>query len=198
MGTSEAEYAAFEEKVKRTVYLDNISPQVTESVMRTALSQFGNVKSVHFIPNYLESRNIPHCALVEMENPKQASVIVKEIAEFPFMILGMPRPVRARPAVANMFDERPAMPGRQIECHWLEPEDPNFEMAKKLKELHGRHTAEAAFLLKKQLEEEEKLAKMQNETLKANYKKYEMVDSVMSDGTARRLARRYNIRVSDD
>ncbi|KAK8475090.1 hypothetical protein V6N11_047009, partial [Hibiscus sabdariffa] len=38
----------------------------------------------------------------------------------------------------------------------------------------------------------------QGETLKANYKKYEMIDSLMADGTVRRLARRYNLRISDD
>ncbi|KAB2625544.1 hypothetical protein D8674_017204 [Pyrus ussuriensis x Pyrus communis] len=150
MRTSKSEYAAFEEKVKRTLYLDNISPQT--------------VKTVWFIPNYLESRNVPHCALVEMENPKQASVIGKEITEFRFMILGIPRPVRAHSAAANMFDEHP-------------PEDPNFEV----------QTVEG-FLRKKQLEEEEKLAKLQSEAFKAHYKKYERVDSVMSDGTARRLS----------
>ena len=46
--------------------------------------------------------------------------------------------------------------------------------------------------------EEEKLAKQQQETLKGNYKKYEIVDSVMADGTARRLAKHYNMRISDD
>ncbi|KAM1281607.1 hypothetical protein ACFX2H_022064 [Malus domestica] len=103
MRTSKFEYAAFEEKVKRTVYLDNISPQVTESIVKTALSQFGTVKS-----------NVLHCALVEMENPKEASVIGKEITEFRFMILGIPRLVRALSAAANMFDERPTMPRRQM------------------------------------------------------------------------------------
>lgn len=53
-------------------------------------------------------------------------------------------------------------------------------------------------LLQNQLEEEEKLAKQQAEVLKTNYKKYEMIDSVLADGAARRLARHYNFNVSDD
>ena len=53
-------------------------------------------------------------------------------------------------------------------------------------------------LLQQQLVEEEKLAKQQQDALKANYKKYEIVEGVMTDGTARRLARRYNMRVADD
>ncbi|RXH70726.1 hypothetical protein DVH24_013472 [Malus domestica] len=160
MRTSKFEYAAFEEKVKRTVYLDNISPQVTESIVKTALSQFGTVKSVQFIPNYL---NVLHCALVEMENPKEASVIGKEITEFRFMILGIPRLVRALSAAANVFDERPTMPRRQISRNsWR------------------------------------KKRSLQSEAFKANYKKYERLDSMMSDGTARCLSHLYKIRGADD
>ncbi|PPD80831.1 hypothetical protein GOBAR_DD22231 [Gossypium barbadense] len=171
------EYAAFEEKVRRTVYLDNLSPNVTESVVRTALDQYGTVKSVEFIPNYLEPRNMPQCALVEMEKEKQAIVVISTLSEFPFMMSGMPRPIRIR---------------------WLDTADPDFEVASKLKQLVKRHATETAVMLKHQLEKEEKLAKQQGETLKANYKKYEMIDSLMADGAARRLARCYNLRFSDD
>ncbi|KAB2009085.1 hypothetical protein ES319_D10G143100v1 [Gossypium barbadense] len=177
------EYAAFEEKVRRTVYLDNLSPNVTESVVRTALDQYGTVKSVEFIPNYLEPRNMPQCALVEMEKEKQAIVVISTLSEFPFMMSGMPRPVRARAA---------------IRIRWLDTADPDFEVASKLKQLVKRHATETAVMLKHQLEKEEKLAKQQGETLKANYKKYEMIDSLMADGAARRLARCYNLRFSDD
>lgn len=146
--TTEAEYAAFLEKVKRTVYLDNLSPQVTEPVIRTALDQFGNVKNVQFIPNYTEFRNIPHCALVEMENSKQAKDVVTSLHEFPFMMSGMPRPVRARAAEVEMFDDRPAKPGQRIQFRWLDPNDPDFEVAQRLKRLARKHAAEASFVLK--------------------------------------------------
>lgn len=146
--TTEAEYAAFLEKVKRTVYLDNLSPQVTEPVIRTALDQFGNVKNVQFIPNYTEFRNIPHCALVEMENLKQAKDVVTSLHEFPFMMSGMPRPVRARAAEVEMFDDRPAKPGQRIQFRWLDPNDPDFEVAQRLKRLARKHAAEASFVLK--------------------------------------------------
>lgn len=146
--TTEAEYAAFLEKVKRTVYLDNLSPQVTEPVIRTALDQFGNVKNVQFIPNYTEFRNIQHCALVEMENSKQAKDVVTSLHEFPFMMSGMPRPVRARAAEVEMFDDRPAKPGQRIQFRWLDPNDPDFEVAQRLKRLARKHAAEASFVLK--------------------------------------------------
>lgn len=149
MGTpNKEEYAAFEEKVKRTVYVDNLSPQVTEAVMRTALDQFGTVKSVHFTPNYIVPGNVPQCALVEMENSKQANAVISVVTQFPFMISGMPRPVRARPAEAEMFDDRPTKPGSKIHCRWLEPGDPDFETAKRLKHLARVHSKEAEFLLK--------------------------------------------------
>ncbi|KAE8694903.1 Enzyme binding,tetrapyrrole binding [Hibiscus syriacus] len=199
MGSAEQdEYAAFKEKVRRTVFMDNLSPVVTESVVRTALDQYGNVKSVEFLPNYLEPRNMPRCALVEMEKEKQAEVVISTLSELPFMMSGMPRPVRARAAVPEMFGDRPRKPGRHLHVHWLDPSDPNFELANKLKQLVNKHATENEVMLKHQLEKEEKLAKQQGETLKANYKKYEMIDTLMADGTVRRLARRYNLRISDD
>ncbi|KAK8478636.1 hypothetical protein V6N13_133461 [Hibiscus sabdariffa] len=199
MGSAEQdEYAAFKEKVRRTVFMDSLSPIVTESVVRTALDQYGTVKSVEFIPNYLEPRNMARCALVEMEKEKQAEVVISTISELPFMMSGMPRPVRACAAVPEMFADRPRKPGRQLHVHWLDPSDPNFEVANKLKQLVKKHATENAVMLKHQLEKEEKLAKQQGETLKANYKKYEMIDSLMADGTVRRLAGRYTLRISDD
>ncbi|KAH7521388.1 hypothetical protein FEM48_Zijuj07G0027800 [Ziziphus jujuba var. spinosa] len=199
MGTSaEAEYAAFEDKVKRTVYIDNLSPQVTESVLQTALNQFGSVKSVQFIPNYLGPSNLAKCALIEMENAKQVEGVILAATESPFMISGMPRPVRARRAEMEMFDERPAKPGRKIVCSWMKPNDPSFADAMQLKNFAKKSFAEAELLLEKQLQEEEKLAHQQQDTLKTNYKKYEMIDALLADGTARRLARRYNMNVADD
>ncbi|XP_062107809.1 ASI1-immunoprecipitated protein 1 isoform X2 [Humulus lupulus] len=162
--------------------------------MRNALDQFGSVISVQFIPNYIVPGNIPKCALAEMENKKQADAVVSVITQFPFMISGMPRPVRARLAEEEMFDDRPRKPDRKIQCRWLDPGDPDFEIAKKLKQLSQTHFKEADFLLKKQLQEEEKLAKKQQEELKTHYKKHELMDGVVADGTAKRLARHYNIR----
>ncbi|KAK9931144.1 hypothetical protein M0R45_018438 [Rubus argutus] len=167
MEASEAQYAEFEEKVKRTIYLDNLSPQVNELIVRQAFDQFGTVKSVQFIPNYLESKNIP-------------------------------QPVRARKAKMEMFDDRPVKPGRTIQFRWLEPNDPDFEVAKELKELARIHALEAEYVLKKQLEDEEKLEEQHQEALKATHKKYKMVQSVIADGTTRQLARGYHLRVADD
>lgn len=141
-------FAAFEEKVKRTVYVDNLSPQVTEPVMRTALDQFGTVVRVQFIPNYTEPLNSSQCALVEMKDSKEAKSVISVIAQFPFMMSGMPRPVRARPAEAEMFDDRPIKPGSKISFSWLDQNDPEFQVAKKMKFLTRKHVAEAAFLLK--------------------------------------------------
>ncbi|KAL7251128.1 hypothetical protein ACSBR1_013040 [Camellia fascicularis] len=194
MDSEEVEYAAFEEKVRRNVYIDNLSPQVTEAVLRTALNQFGNVEKVQFIPNYTEPRNIPRCALVEMENSKQAKQIVSEMGNFPFMMSGMPRPVRACAAEMEMFDDHPRKPGRKIKFHWLDPQDPDFKVAKELKLLTRKHAAESSFALKVQLAQEEKLANKQAETLKANYEKYELIEGVLNDGSANRLARHYNMK----
>ncbi|KAH7680940.1 RNA recognition motif domain-containing protein [Dioscorea alata] len=194
----EKAYAAFQEKVKRTVYLDNISPQVNIPVIRTALGQFGNVVNVEFILNYTIPFDIPQCALVEMENEKEAAAVISEMKNFPFMILGMPRPARALPAKPEMFADRPSPPNRKIQLRWVKPSDPEFEVGKKLKQQVKRHRAETNAMIKLQLAEEEKLAKQQSEQLKTNYKKYEMIENIMQDGTAARLARYYGVNLGDD
>eukprot|EP00268_Persea_americana_P062097 TRINITY_DN792_c0_g1_i1.p1 TRINITY_DN792_c0_g1~~TRINITY_DN792_c0_g1_i1.p1 ORF type:complete len:166 (-),score=35.99 TRINITY_DN792_c0_g1_i1:555-1052(-) len=164
-----------------------------------ALGQFGNVVSAQFIPNYMDAMNIQQCALVEMETAKQARSVVTDTTMYPFMISGMPRPVRARPAELEMFSDRPVRPGRKITCRWVDSKDPDYEIAKKLKSLTRKHYAESLFLLKHQLEEEEKLAKQQNELLKSNYEKYDMLDSITADGTVKQVARHYyDVNITDD
>ncbi|KAI5682216.1 hypothetical protein M9H77_03444 [Catharanthus roseus] len=197
MEASVEEYEAFQERVKRTVYIDNLSPQATEVVLRAAFNQFGNVVKVEFILNYLYPVELARIALVEMSTVDQAKAIIVELFNSPFMISGMPRPVRARAAAATMFDNRPRKPGRNISLRWLQPEDPDVTVAKKIKLMTRKHSAEAQFLLKQQLADEAKLANQQAETLKANYKKYEVADGVLADGTAYRLGRVYNLNISD-
>lgn len=198
MGTeAQKEYAAFEEKVKRTVYLDNLSPQVTEPVIKAAFEQYGNVISTHFIPNYTDCYHCK-CALVELENYKQASTIIDMLRTYPFMMSGMPRPVVARAAEPGMFDERPANPDRKIQLYWLDPKDPDFEVAQNLKNLTKKHFAERAYLLERQHVEEEKLSKKQVEALKIHHQKYDMMDSVLSDSGSKHLAREYGLNLTDD
>lgn len=196
--SDEAKYAAFKEKVKKTVYIDNLSPLATDAVMKTALNQFGNVVSVQFIPNYIGPSNMPAAALVEMETEKQAMKIIEETADFPFMISGMPRPVRAFAAEIEMFDDRPRKPGRTIQCRWLEENDPDFKVALEIKNLVKKHATEASYLLKQQLAEEERLHNKHGETLKANHKKYELIDKVLADGSARKLGSCYNIKLQEN
>ncbi|KAK6123464.1 hypothetical protein DH2020_042785 [Rehmannia glutinosa] len=164
--------------------------------MKAAYNQFGNVMSIQFIPNYFEPKNMPQAALVEMENPKQAQEIIAEMDNYPFMISGMPRPARARAAKLEMFDDRPRKPGRRIVCRWVDPKEPDFEVAKKMKHLVRKHEAEASLVLEQQRAEEEKLANQQSETLKANYKKYEMLNNVFEDGTAKRLGDEYKMPIA--
>ncbi|KAK6925365.1 hypothetical protein RJ641_009691 [Dillenia turbinata] len=194
----ENQYAAFVEKVKRTICVYDLSPNVSISTLKSALEQFSEVVNIQFIPNYPESRYIPRSALVEMRTTEKAKCVIAEISSPPFMIGGIPRPVRACEAKIEMFDDRPRKPGRTIRCCWINSEDPNFEVATRLKRLARKHAAEASFLLEKQLEEEEKLSKQQAEALKTNYKKYELIESTMADGTLTRLACYYNLNLADD
>lgn len=196
--SDEEQYAAFKEKVKRTVYFDNLTPQATDAVMKTALDQFGTVLSVQFIPNYIGPGKMPAAALVEMETEKQAMKIIEETEDFPFMISGMPRPVRAFPAEIEMYEDRPRKPGRTIQCQWLEEKDPDFAVAQQIKDLVKEQASEASFMLKQQLAEEERLHNKHGETLKANAKKYDLIEKVLTDGSARKLGTCYNIRLQEN
>lgn len=191
-------YAEFQAKVKKTIFLDNLSPQVTDAVIRTALGQFGEVLSMEFIPNYTIPYPIPNCALVEMENRKQASSVIAMMNEYPFMMSGMPRPVRALPAKAEMFADRPSPPDRNIKVQWLEPSDPKFRMTQKLKALCKQHTAESLQMVKVQLQEEENLAKHQKEILDLNCKKHDLIYKIQQDGSMGRLARHYGLLLKDE
>lgn len=51
--------------------------------------------------------------------------------------------------------------------------------------------------MQQQQEEEEQLANQQSEMLKAQYKKYELLNAVFEDGTVRDLGRRYDMRIAD-
>lgn len=144
-------YEEFEKKVKRTVFLDNLSPKVTSSVLKTALGQFGEVLNVEFIPNYEIPYPIPQCALVEMENSDHAKAVLETMSAYPFLMSEMPRPIRALPASAEMFSDRPSPPDRQITVQWLDPSDPNFAVNMKMKELCKKHKAENLALIKVKL-----------------------------------------------
>lgn len=146
MDSAEEEYDEFLKKVERTIYLDNISPDVTKSALKAAFNQFGIVSTVQFIPAFLQPNGI-HAVLVEMENRKQAEALITEMESAPFMVGGMPRPVRAKAAVVEMFTDHPRKPGRRIWCRWLPLRDPQFDVAKKIKKRVREHAKEAAFLL---------------------------------------------------
>ncbi|KAK1303700.1 hypothetical protein QJS10_CPB11g02041 [Acorus calamus] len=196
-GTFEKECAEFEAKVKRTVFVDNLSPQVTKKVIETAFSQFGTVLSIELISNHIESNSTPMCYLVEMENPNQARSVIEDTRNLPFMICGMPRPIRVQKAKAEMFGDRPHAPDRKIPFRWIGPNDADFKVAQEMKCLVKRQTAEASLLLKMQMVEERKLAEKHDEMLKSNYQKYQMIEDILNDGSLRRLARQYKIKLSD-
>ncbi|KAH9330506.1 hypothetical protein KI387_002614, partial [Taxus chinensis] len=142
------EYADFNEKVKRTVFVDNLSPLITIPILKNALGQFGAVVNAQILPNYLDAKNAAVSALIEMQNEREAASTVNEISVNAFMIAGMPRPVRAVKAEIEMFPDRPAPPGRRIQCCWINANDPYWKIVLSLKHLAMKHAAEAEELLK--------------------------------------------------
>uniref|UniRef100_A0A0D9WBH9 RRM domain-containing protein n=1 Tax=Leersia perrieri TaxID=77586 RepID=A0A0D9WBH9_9ORYZ len=192
-------YADFEKKVKRTIYIDHLSPQVTSSVIKAALAQCANVVDVEFIFNHTIPYDIPSAALVELDDEIQAKAALDLMNDFPFIIGGMPRPVRGTCAKPEMFRERPPCPGMKKEFRWVKQEDGvEYEGMKKLKILAKRQEVENMALIKNQLEEEKELAKQQQESLDGNYKKYDMLENVIQNGDMKSLAQHYGVSVADE
>ncbi|XP_047069356.1 uncharacterized protein LOC124677414 [Lolium rigidum] len=194
----EQEYADFEARVKRTIYIDHLSPLVTSQIIKAALSQCAKVVSSEFIVNYTIPYDIPAAALVELEDESQAKAAVDLMHDFPFIIGGMPRPVRAAYAKPEMFRNRPSRPGLGMEFRWVKEGDPEYDGMDKLKRLAKRQDAEQMALVKNQLEEEEELATQQQETLDENYKKYQMLEDIVRNGEIDNLARHYEINLRHD
>jgi hypothetical protein len=142
------DYADFKEKVKKTIYLDQLSPQVTSQVIKAALAQCANVVNVEFIMNYTIPFDIPSAALVELDNEMQVKASVELMSDFPFIIGGMPRPVKATPAKPEMFQDRPRRPGINKKFRWVKQGDEEYETMKKLKILAERQEAENMTLIK--------------------------------------------------
>jgi hypothetical protein len=142
------EYADFEARVKRTIYIDQLSPLVTSQVITAALAQCANVVSTEFIVNYTVPYDIPAAALVELDNESQAKAAVDLMNDFPFIIGGMPRPVRAAYAKPEMFRDRPRKPGLKFEISWVKQGDPEYDGMVKLKGLAKRQEAENMALVK--------------------------------------------------
>ncbi|VAH32440.1 unnamed protein product [Triticum turgidum subsp. durum] len=191
------QYQEFEEKVKRTVYLDNLSHQATEAVIKTALSQFCSIRKVSFVVNYTIPYNIPQSALVEMETEKDAEVVVSMLHDFPFMISGIPRPVRAKHATAEMFNDRPRRPGSKLKFRWVGHRDPDYEILKKSKILSRRHEVENFALIEHELDEEKSLAEQQQENLNCNRKMLETMDSVILSGMTNYISKIYSVNWND-
>ncbi|RCV20430.1 hypothetical protein SEVIR_4G052800v4 [Setaria viridis] len=190
-------YADFEEKVKRTIYVEHLSPQVTIQVIKAALAQCANVVNVEFIVNYTIPYDIPYAALVELDDHMQAKAAVELMGDFPFIIGGMPRPVKATHAKAEMFRDRPPCPGLKKDFRWIKQGDGEYEAMKKLKILAKRQESENMALIKNLLDEEKELAKQQQEALDGNWQNYEMLEIVMKNGAIKSLARHYGVDLGD-
>uniref|UniRef100_A0A0E0K3F0 RRM domain-containing protein n=1 Tax=Oryza punctata TaxID=4537 RepID=A0A0E0K3F0_ORYPU len=188
-------YADFEERVKRTIYIDHLSPQVTSSVIEAAISQCATVVNVDFIVNCTISYDIPSAALVELDDEIQAKAAIDLMNDFPFIIGGKPRPVRAIYAKHEMID---LLTLESRKFRWVKQEDGiEYEGMNKLRLLARRQETKNMALIKNLLEEEKDLAKQQQELLDGIYKKYCILDSnVIND--IKNLSRRYGVNLAGD
>ncbi|CAI5462074.1 unnamed protein product [Closterium sp. Yama58-4] len=104
-GPAEAEReATFEERVARSILVDELCPAVTPAALQSALGQFGSVRSVQMVPNLLHPRRSSGCAVVELDSRHLALKMIADISESILIVGAGPRPVRAVKARADMFD----------------------------------------------------------------------------------------------
>ncbi|KAI5081459.1 hypothetical protein GOP47_0004642 [Adiantum capillus-veneris] len=195
-----SEYQKFEEKVKRCLMLEDVTPQATIPMVQTALGQFGTVVSIDIINDPLDPKHAAKRVIVEMKTPREASHAVKEIREHPFMIKGVPRPVRALHAVATMFPDRPQKPssGTKRTCEWVKPGDPEWEKYNEFKQLAKKHAQELTYLMEVIRKEEEKLAQEQEEKVRENVKKLDEIHLCVKDRVVHRLSRYYGMKFEGD
>eukprot|EP00245_Coleochaete_scutata_P007128 TRINITY_DN22227_c0_g1_i1.p1 TRINITY_DN22227_c0_g1~~TRINITY_DN22227_c0_g1_i1.p1 ORF type:complete len:196 (-),score=64.46 TRINITY_DN22227_c0_g1_i1:600-1187(-) len=187
---------AFQEQLKRTVYIDNLSHNIMESVLQKAVEQFGTVVSIKICKDERDSRRSLGCALVEVEHPEQAEHIVTTLDKWLFMLGGMPRPVRVSPAVPEMLD-RSLDVQVQVECPALHPrlQDRRGDLLKKLTELADEHAKEKANLEEAKQREEEELHAKQEETYRQDYQKLNEIQKQWTP-ESQELRRRFGMKVN--
>lgn len=196
---AQSEYQKFEEKVKRCLMLEDVTPQATIPMIQTALGQFGTVVSIDLINDPLDPKHAAKRVIVEMRTYREAAHAVKEIQEHPFMIKGVPRPVRALSALPTMFPDRPQKPGGvKRTCEWVKPGDPDWEKYNDFKQLAKKHAQEIAYLMEVIRKEEEKLAQEQEEKVKENVKKLDEIYNCSRDRIIQRLSRYYGVKYEGD
>ncbi|KAJ7538936.1 hypothetical protein O6H91_11G089800 [Diphasiastrum complanatum] len=194
-GNSEKEKAIkdFKNKVKCSVFLYDLAPTVSKAVVLTALGQFGNVVDVEIIKNYLDPKQAPVRALVEMETPAQARSVLNQMKDFLFMMGGMPRPVKAIPATEALLSDCPLPKKRlKLEPRILKKTDPGGALAFEWRDLAQRHLAEVELLTKCQKEAEEKLATEQEEQLSVYYKALKRVYDAYDSGAVQKMRDSYS------
>ncbi|CAI5498597.1 unnamed protein product [Closterium sp. Naga37s-1] len=96
--------ATFEERVARSILVDELCAAVTPAALQSALGQFGTVRSVQMVPNLLHPRRSSGCAIVELHSRHLALKMMADISESILIVGAGPRPVRAFKARADMFD----------------------------------------------------------------------------------------------
>lgn len=195
-----SEYQKFEEKMKRCLMIEDVTPQANNALILTALGQFGTVVSIDIISDPLASKHAAKRVIVEMRTAREAAHALKEIQEHVFMIKGVPRPVRALAAVPTMFPDRPQKPNSNNKrtCEWVKPGDPDWDRYNESKQLAKRHAQETAFLMELMRKEEEKLAEEQEVKVKENLKKLDDIYNCIRDRVIQRLSRHYGVRFEGD
>ncbi|CAI5534925.1 unnamed protein product, partial [Closterium sp. Naga37s-1] len=81
--------ATFEERVARSILVDELCGAVTPAALQSALGQFGTVRSVQLVPNLLDPRRSSGCAIVELHS-RHLALKVRAQQRLPLFLLPFP------------------------------------------------------------------------------------------------------------
>ncbi|KAG0583752.1 hypothetical protein M758_3G159900 [Ceratodon purpureus] len=183
--SSHAKKQYFDELVKRCVLVESLSPLVTSQILLAAIDQFATVLGIKLLrPPHVEAKptsagvlpNYSGMAVVEMEKPQRAEVVVTQLREYMLMVGGMPRPARAQMAKALMLVDHPCnrkrVPANVKLVSYTDKSAPAL-LAKKRKA--GEHMKAATYLRELQEREEDELHSKQERSYKDLKEKYQRI-----------------------
>lgn len=182
----------FEVQLRKTVFIDNLSPAVSIDVLKSALSQFGGIVSASLLFHELDVKKRTTASLAEMETREQAENVVGEFEEKLFMLGGLPRPVRASFASREQFPERP-IKKRRIKPKLVEHDSKEGRLALKRQKLAQRHSAEFDALEKIHQEERVALGTSQLEEFEVESEKLILIKKFEHHPAHRRIREKYEM-----
>jgi len=189
----------FSDLVKRCVLVESLSPLVTPQILLAAIDQFAAVMAIKMLrPPHIEAKvtlgvlpNYSGMAIMEMEQPQKADVVVAQLQNYMLMVGGMPRPARAQLAKPIMMVDHPCTRRHvPIPIKIVQATDDNVELYAAKRRKLVEHLKAAKYLRELQEREEEDLHNKQEKNYRDLKDKY---NRIKANPDLKELRKQYNI-----